>query len=393
MECVARMLAVAGLASAMVACGGGGDGYIPEDTPGVFERPMPATTTSLIFSQLDMGLSSACGMTADGATYCWGSNAELQLGSNGPFQRCDGHDCSDTPLRVAGIPATAMVAVGFRHACAVARTGETHCWGRGTSGELGDGVAHDSVLPLPVQTTQRFLQISAGAFTCGLTAAQEIYCWGAGGTTAGVGSGSGGNAMLPVRIASNLPFTSVSVGDYNACAVAVGGDVYCWGLNQEGQLGTGNETSSAVPSLVSGALAGLDAASVNVSGDHGCALAEQRAYCWGRKIATGEPDATNPQLTPIAVRTDLRFLSISAGLGYNCAIATDNVAWCWGEHEFYTLGDGSADDRRTPQKTSTDARFSSVAAGSFTTCALTTAGQPYCWGINTDGQALRPGKL
>lgn len=388
-----QMPAVAGMAFALAACGGGGlDGYIPEDGPGVFERPMPATTTSLRFSHLDMGPGSACGVTVEGETYCWGSNVELQLGSGGPFQRCHGSDCSDTPLHVTGIPATVTVAVGFRHACALARTGETHCWGRGIAGELGNGVAQDSRLPVQVQTSQRFQQISAGAFTCGLNSAREIYCWGASGGP-GVGSGSSGNALLPVRIASNLPFTSVSVGDYSACAVTVDGDVYCWGNNSEGQLGTGNLSAAAVPGLVAGALSGLDASAATVSGDHACALSAQQAYCWGRKLATGEPDADNPQLVPVAVRTDVRFLSISAGVGYNCAIATDNVAWCWGENDYYTLGEGSQDDRRTPQRTNTDARFNSVSAGSFTTCALTAVGQPYCWGINWDGQALRPGKL
>lgn len=374
---------------ALVACDSLDEPVISDDLPGVFEKPVPATTTGLRFSQIEMGLATGCGVASDGTAHCWGSNRELQLGSLGPFERCNGVDCSDTPLRVSGIPAASMVSVGARHACALAGTGETWCWGRGTQGELGNGLAQDSLLPVPVQTAERFVQVSAGAFSCGRNAAGEIHCWGAGGNV-GVGSGAGGNALLPVRIASNLAFVDVSVGDYSACAVTDGGAVYCWGANAEGQLGIGSLAAAPVPSLVTGALAGLQVDSVDLSGDHGCALVASRAYCWGRKIATGEPDADNPQLVPVAVRTEQRFQSVSAGVGYNCAVALDDVGWCWGLNPYYTLGDGTAEDRRTPVRTDTSARFRQVAAGGFATCALTGEGQPYCWGLNWDGQALRP---
>lgn len=384
-----RGLVLCGYVLGLSACGGIEGPVVPDNLPGVLHVPSTATTTKLSFTQIEIGLNNGCGVAADGLAYCWGSNIDLQLGNAGPFQRSNGTDCSDTPLRVAGIPAAAKVTVGDRHACALAASGETWCWGRGTNGELGQGVAQDSVLPVQVQTQQRFVQISAGSFSCGRTGSGDIYCWGAAGAS-GVGSGSGGNALLPTRIASNLAFREVAVGGSSACAVTEDGAVYCWGSNSEGQLGTGNSSGSATPSLVGGVLGGLDVSAVDISGDHACAIAGNRAYCWGRKLATGEPDASNPQLEPIAVRTDQQFVSVSAGVGYNCATASDDVAWCWGLNSFYTLGDGTADDRRTPVRAKTSARFRQVAAGGFSTCALTASGQPYCWGWNWDGRALRP---
>jgi len=386
-----RMLTLVIGAAVLPACGGLNEPPIPEDTKGLLETPSRATTTQLDFVQVDMNMATACGVTADGAAYCWGSNQELQLGGPGPFQRCSGDDCSDTPLRVTGIPEAAAVTVGARHACALARSGEAWCWGRGTYGELGQGVAEDSVRPVQVQTAQRFMQLSSGAFTCGLVAAGEVYCWGAG-SSAGVGSGSGGNALLPVRIASNLAFRQVAVGDYSACAVSDHGALYCWGANVEGQLGTGDTSSVAVPSLVAGELNGRTVSQVDLAGDHACALAEGSAYCWGRKIATGDPDAGNPQTLPVAVRTDQRFRSVSAGLGYTCALTPGDESWCWGTNTWYTLGDGTGYDRRTPVRTKTNVTFRQLATGMSVACALPASGPPYCWGWNIYGEALRPSR-
>jgi len=391
MRAAVRVLALTGLVAALASCGGLDEPPVPKDTPGVLPTPQVAKTTQLGFVQVDLNLATACGVTADGAAYCWGSNQQLQLGSSGPFQRCSGDDCSDTPLRVTGIPEAVAVSVGARHACALARSGQAWCWGRGTYGELGQVLAEDSVWPVEVQTSQRFTQLSAGAFTCGLVASGDVYCWGAG-SSAGVGRGSGGNALLPVRIASNLVFSQVAVGDYSACAVTDQGALYCWGANGEGQLGTGNTSPIAVPSLVGGALNGRTVSNVDLSGDHACALADGTAYCWGRKIATGDPDAGDPQTTPVAVRTDQRFRSVSAGIGYNCALTPGNESWCWGTNTWYMLGDGTAEDRRTPVRTKTNVRFRQLATGMSVACALPESGPPYCWGWNLYGEALRPSR-
>lgn len=391
MRAAVRVLALAVVAAIFSACGGFDEPPIPEDTKGVLQTPSKATTTQLSFAQVDMNMATGCGVTTDGAAFCWGSNQQLQLGSPGPFQRCNGTDCSDNPLRVSGVPEATAVSVGARHACALARTGEAWCWGRGTYGELGQGVAEDSIRPVLVQTMQRFTQLSAGAFTCGLVAQGDVYCWGAG-SSAGVGSGSGGNALLPVRIASNLAFTQVAVGDYSACAVTDHGALYCWGANAEGQLGTGDTTSVAIPSLVGGALNGRTVSGVDLSGDHACALAEGRAYCWGRKIATGDPDAGDPQTLPVAVRTDQQFRTISAGVGYSCALTPGNESWCWGTNTWYQLGDGTGYDRRTPVATRTNVRFRQLATGMAVACALADSGPTYCWGWNIYGEALRPSR-
>jgi alpha-tubulin suppressor-like RCC1 family protein len=83
---------------------------------------------------------------------------------------------------------------------------------------------------------------------------------------------------------------------------------------------------------------------------------------------------------------------ISAGTGYSCALTADDESWCWGENDFYTLGDGTATDRRTPVRSKTSARFRQVSTGFGVACGLTAPGTPYCWGFNVYGEALRPSR-
>lgn len=78
-----------------------------------------------------------------------------------------------------------QVSAGEQHTCAIASDGSAWCWGSRVSGRLGDGSSTGSsqvpvavdVSSLPVGTVWKSL--SAGVqSTCGLTADDEVYCWG-----------------------------------------------------------------------------------------------------------------------------------------------------------------------------------------------------------------------
>jgi alpha-tubulin suppressor-like RCC1 family protein len=63
--------------------------------------------------------------------------------------------------------------------CAVTRTGQGVCWGKGSSGQLGNGTTWRRALPTPVSGGLVFKNISAGgAYSCGVTTSARAYCWG-----------------------------------------------------------------------------------------------------------------------------------------------------------------------------------------------------------------------
>ena len=121
-----------------------------------------------------------------------------------------------------------------------------------------------------------------------------------------------------------------------SCAVATGGEAYCWGNNEHGQLGDGTTTDRYEPRVV--------------TGDHSWA-------------------------------------SVNSGFYHTCGITTAGKAYCWGDNYAGKLGDGTSIDHYEPTLVSGGNTWASMGRpGSRHTCAVTTAGESYCWGYNFWGQ-------
>jgi len=118
----------------------------------------------LTFAMLDANsgnniLAHTCGVTTTSEAYCWGSNRRGQLGATGAatctFSTIGDFNCSLSPLAVGGGLQFRSVGVGNEHTCGVALDGSGYCWGRNTSGELGDGTVTDRPLPTLVRAPLR----------------------------------------------------------------------------------------------------------------------------------------------------------------------------------------------------------------------------------------------
>jgi alpha-tubulin suppressor-like RCC1 family protein len=143
--------------------------------------------------QISTGDGTACALTNAGSLKCWGDNHWGQLGdgtSSGP-QDCSGEACSTMPVDVTGLaPDVAAVSAGGDDTCVVTNTGSARCWGLNAEGELGDGVTgpevcgvgHDPCNTTPVDVTglsSAVSEISVGAgHSCVRTNRGEVKCWG-----------------------------------------------------------------------------------------------------------------------------------------------------------------------------------------------------------------------
>lgn len=72
-------------------------------------------------------------------------------------------------------------------------------------------------------------------------------------------------------------WTAVAFGSYHACGIA-GGALYCWGSNDNGQLGLGNVTQFTTPQQVGLA---TNWTSISAGDDNTCGVAGASLYCWG----------------------------------------------------------------------------------------------------------------
>src|SRR5919201_1241535 len=67
---------------------------------------------------------------------------------------------------------------GGAHTCGVTTADVAYCWGRNADGQLGDGTTSDRLRPVPIAGGRRLRQVSAGDFhTCGVNPFDRAFCW------------------------------------------------------------------------------------------------------------------------------------------------------------------------------------------------------------------------
>ncbi len=190
-----------------------------------------------------------------------------------------------------------------------------------------------------------------------------------------------------------LGLTAVDGGYLHTCALDHQGNAWCWGADNEGQLGNGQVPSStSLPTAVIMPPGVRFASLVVGKGMFSCALdITGNAWCWGDGGAgqLGDDNSAD-RVEPAAVSmpTGKTFASLAAGYSHACAMDTTGNAWCWGFNGAGQLGRGNTTNSLRPAAVTMPpgVTFSSITAGDHHTCALTATGVPYCWGMNGSGQ-------
>ena len=202
----------------------------------------------------------------------------------------------------------------------------------------------------------RFVIVTAGAdHACALTEKGEVYCWGSNQFgQLGNGAADSANHATPQRVRSDLPFDTVVAGFRHTCGIARDGSTYCWGANESGQLGDGTLKSKSLPVRVK---SDIRFQSIGPGGTHTCGVsADATGYCWGGnwhgQLGEGSLSGDTPCcfLSPVRVRTSLRFRSVVAGGIHTCGVTVDSKAYCWGSPQEGRLGSGE-DDALTGDRT------------------------------------------
>ncbi len=305
-----------------------------------------------------------------------------------------------------GDPVWKQIGLFNQHACAIISSGQTYCWGRNTSGQLGNNSQIDSSLPVAVSmigalTGKTMKSIKPGiSHTCGISSDDLAYCWGYGQYV--VNSPGGSLVPVSVDVSGNLAgktIKSISSSDYYICVVASDDRAYCWGDGPDGQLGNiyTNTNSGALPVDTSGVMSGKTIVSITAGQSHTCALdSNGLAYCWGNNGygQLGDGTTTNRPL-PVAVSmtgglAGKTIKAIAASSHKTCAIASDNLEYCWGDNTFGMLGDNTGTNRSVPTAVYTGGALSGktikmIAPGTQHSCAIASDDKAYCWGFGGMG--------
>jgi alpha-tubulin suppressor-like RCC1 family protein len=273
--------------------------------------------------------------------------------------------------------------------CAQTPASVMWCWGDST------GAVTPSQKTMPAGVT--FQSISVGNSGCGLTSVGAAYCWGFNDQgQLGDGTWTERAIPVPVQMPAGVTFTSIAVATgalgSHACGLSAVGTAYCWGANDSGQLGDNTNTARPLPAAVS-MPAGVTFTSLGVGSQHNCGLtAAGEVWCWGDNEQGGQlgDGTTQDRLAPtkVVMPAGVTFASISISGHHSCALTATGAPYCWGWNSRGQLGDGTQSSRSIPTAVVMPAgvTFTSIDAGYYNTCALAVGGVAYCWGRNVFGE-------
>jgi alpha-tubulin suppressor-like RCC1 family protein len=233
----------------------------------------------------------------------------------------------------------------------------------------------------------QFRQVSAGEeHTCGVTPDDRAYCWGRN-EEGELGDGTTSERLTPVPVATALRFRQIRAGFFTTCAVTTDYRAFCWGSNARGEIGDGTTTDRLTPVAVAG---GHRFRQVDTKFEHGCGVSypDNRVFCWGWNFdAQLGNNSRTDHLTPVGVSGGLQFSQVSTGYYHTCGITTDRLLYCWGFNRDGQVGDGiSGWYRLRPSRVGAPRRFRDVDGSRDYTCAVAANARAYCWGNGASGQ-------
>jgi alpha-tubulin suppressor-like RCC1 family protein len=227
-----------------------------------------------------IGQSHSCAVKTDGSAWCWGSNTFGQIAAGrGVQHQFLPHVVTRMLAGVARVVSSPVSA----HTCAVKSDGSVWCWGRNANGQLGDGTRSDRFAPVQVAQDvvgQSFGDVTdmctARSSTCARKSDGSLWCWGA------------GQQLVPRHLADDVAPGGLACGEQHTCFVDTDARVWCFGANGHGQLGvnTGG-VAAALPREVPGV---ERVSFVNAGRTHTCATrVDGGLVCWGRDPGQQQP--------------------------------------------------------------------------------------------------------
>jgi len=320
---------------------GGSDGGVGQPVQQHYATPMPIHIwPGLTFLDIDTFDMHTCALDGNRNAWCWGANASGQLGDGTTTL-----SYAPVAVRMPNAAYFSSITVGYDHSCALGIDGNAYCWGAGSNGQLGTGGTASASQPSSAVMPGggvKFTRLASGfQYNCAIGTNEQVYCWGRN-DSGQLGLGNTTNRTTPVQIVlPGVSFSEVACGSASTCAVSTTGAVYCWGRNDTYQLGLGDTTVRLLPALRSEP-AGVTMSRVALGGGHGCAASTTgRLWCWGfnNDGQVGDGTTTN-STTPleIAMPGNRLVRGLAAGTYATCVRLEPDQLACWGANGLGQFG-------------------------------------------------------
>lgn len=321
----------------------------------------------------------------DGTAWGWGLNNQGQLGDGTTYTRAK-------PTYISGLNNIKKLVCGHTFTIVLKDDGTIWVTGRNSEGQFGDGTTVNSRKFKKVTDIDDAVDIFVGDFqTYVIRSNGEVWSW-----------GKNDNGLVghdfekySYEVASPAPIEglknikSISSNSINAVAVSNDGLVYGMGLNDEGELGLGYESTVKKPVEITGVgnikdiSIGIYSLLVNDKGE-----VWQLGFDSGRFSAyyEGEGFQKKKDLYKIDPKMKIEELSnikeVKVGYMFNLALGEDGTVWSWGLNTNGQLGDGTYTKRTMPTQIQNLTDVVAIAAGEKHSVALKADGTVWMWGYD-----------
>jgi alpha-tubulin suppressor-like RCC1 family protein len=206
-------------------------------------RPIEALKGKHIVT-IGSGFDHCVALRDDGRVYVWGYNGDYQLALGDESDRA-------VPVLHPDVRDVVQLSVGADFALGLTNNGDVWGWGNNDIGQLGNGTTSTVPKVSKVSTNGlHFKHVIGGGFSAlGVTRDNHVYRWGRFATEQGE---TGPQPvlkpeLLPFFDTLQQPIKALAAGGHHFLALTEDGALYSWGLNEFGQLGTGDTTARDQP--------------------------------------------------------------------------------------------------------------------------------------------------
>ena len=314
--------------------------------------PLPRATSPLpaIASQ-STGTNHTLALAVEGSVWGWGSNQSGELGTG------TASGGQSTPVQITGVAQVIALAAGSGHSLALKSDGTVLSWGSNASKQLGrptleDGTssASSAMIPALVPNLDTVSAIAAGTgYSLALKSDGTLWLWGADIDL----SAAGADLSIPRKVAGLSGIIAISAGSSagtpHVLALKSDFSVWAFGGNFYGELGNG--LVSVLGYTGAARVSGLPAITrVAAGAGHSIAIAtDASVWAWGLNSDGQLGDGTNTSIAlPKLVRNPGSATAVAAGTRATYIVTPDNLAQAWGGNSSGELGDGTLVSRTSP---------------------------------------------
>ncbi|XP_063970630.1 E3 ubiquitin-protein ligase HERC2-like [Lytechinus pictus] len=281
-------------------------------------------------------------LTADWEVYAWGNGEGGRLGLGNLSAKED-------PTLVPGLPSkitgqhVVQIACGSSYSAVLTSNGEVYTWGRGIYGRLGHGNSEDHLTPKLVNglKEQKIVHIALGSNdgqTLAVTDTGLLYSFG-NGDYGKLGRGGSDGCKVPKLVDKLQGQHAIKAccGNQYSVILTKAGTVYTWGKGDLHRLGHGSEEHQRFPKMIE-SLRGKKIVDIQSAGCHTVAIAESgEFFCWGRndqgQLGLGEAalKSSKGEPTLIECMEGKKLCGLACGVAQTFAW-TSSAHWSVGLH-------------------------------------------------------------